>query len=113
MEQNLPKLTGRAVAYLNSDMCVFGPDLVASASDPLKALIIEAMKSVPDPVDPTQSYFEYWSNAGGTGNGGYTGRVRGFCFLPVSLSNYVDFTPRLLYSSTHRSQESFTHLKTV
>ena len=30
----------------------------------------------------------------------------------VSLSNHVGFTPRLLYSSTHHSSESFTHLKT-
>ena len=32
--------------------------------------------------------------------------------FPFSLSNHVDFTPRLLYSSTHNSPESFTHLKT-
>ena len=32
--------------------------------------------------------------------------------FPVSLSNHVGFTPRLLYSSTHHSPESFTHLKT-
>ena len=31
---------------------------------------------------------------------------------PVSLSNHVSFTPRLLYSSTHHSPERFTHLKT-
>ena len=32
--------------------------------------------------------------------------------FPVSLSNHVGFTPRLLYSSTHHSPESFAHLKT-
>ena len=32
--------------------------------------------------------------------------------FPVSLSNYVGFTPRLLYSSTHYSSESFIPLKT-
>ena len=32
--------------------------------------------------------------------------------FPVSLSNHVGFTPRLLYSSTtYHSPESFTHLK--
>ena len=31
--------------------------------------------------------------------------------FPVSLSNHVGFTPRLLYSSTHHSPENFTHLK--
>ena len=30
----------------------------------------------------------------------------------VSLNNHVVFTPRLLYSSTHHSPESFTHLET-
>ena len=32
--------------------------------------------------------------------------------FPVSLSNHVGFTPRLLYSSTHHSSESFIPLKT-
>ena len=32
--------------------------------------------------------------------------------FPVSLSNLVGFTPRLLYSSTHHSSESFILLKT-
>ena len=32
--------------------------------------------------------------------------------FPVSPINHVGFTPRLLYSSTHHSPESFTHLKT-
>ena len=31
--------------------------------------------------------------------------------FPVSPSSHVGFTPRLLYSSTHHSPESFTHLK--
>ena len=32
--------------------------------------------------------------------------------FPVSPSNHVSFTPRLLYSSPHHSSESFTNLKT-
>ena len=32
--------------------------------------------------------------------------------FPVSLSNHVGFTPRLFYSSTHHSSESFILLKT-
>ena len=31
--------------------------------------------------------------------------------FPVSPSNHFGFTPRLLYSSTHHSSESFTHLE--
>ena len=29
--------------------------------------------------------------------------------IPVSLSNHVGFTPRLLYSSTHHSSEDLVH----
>ena len=43
--------------------------------------------------------------------GGILGSASGAEF-PVSLSNHVDFTPRLLYSSAHHSPESFTHQKT-
>ena len=32
--------------------------------------------------------------------------------FPISLSDHVGFTPRLLYSSTRHSPESVTHLKT-
>ena len=32
--------------------------------------------------------------------------------FPVSLSNHVGFTPRLLYSRALHSPESFTHLET-
>ena len=32
--------------------------------------------------------------------------------FPVSLSNHIGFTPRLLYSITHHSSESFILLKT-
>ena len=32
--------------------------------------------------------------------------------FPISPSNHVGFTPRLLYSSTSHLEESFTHLKT-
>ena len=32
--------------------------------------------------------------------------------FPVSLSNHVGFTPRLLYSSTHHSSKSVIHPKT-
>ena len=43
--------------------------------------------------------------------GGILGSASGAEF-PVSLSNHVGYTARLLYSSTGHSQESFTHLKT-
>ena len=44
--------------------------------------------------------------------GGILGSASGAKF-PVSLSNHVGFMPRLLFSSTHHSPESLTHLKLV
>ena len=38
--------------------------------------------------------------------------LEGFRGQPLGPSNHVGFTPRLLYSRTHHSPESFTHLKT-
>ena len=55
-----------------------------------------------------------WFETGMTGFflfGGILGSASRAIF-PVSLSNHVGFTPRLLYGSTHHSPESFTHLKT-
>ena len=43
--------------------------------------------------------------------GGILGSASGAEF-PVSPSNHVGFTPRLFFSSTHQSPESFTHQKT-
>ena len=43
--------------------------------------------------------------------GGILGSASGAEF-PVSLSNHIGFTPRLLYSSTDHSPEGFIHLKT-
>ena len=43
--------------------------------------------------------------------GGILGSASGVEF-PVSPSNHVGFKPRLLYSNTHHSPDSFTHLKT-
>ena len=44
--------------------------------------------------------------------GGIMGSASGAEFPVSSLNNHVGFTPRLLYSGTHHSPESFTHLKT-
>ena len=44
--------------------------------------------------------------------GGILGSASGAEF-PVSLSNHIGFTPRLLYNSTPHSPESYTCLKTA
>ena len=63
VEENLVKLKDRAVAYVNVDACVSGPDLDAEASVSLKDVIKRAIKNVPDPADTKntdRSYYDYW-----------------------------------------------------
>ena len=50
--------------------------------------------------DQAEVFFGVWRDSG----------VR--AKFPVSPRNHVGFTPRLLYSSTHHSPESFIHLET-
>ena len=57
------KMMSRAVAYLNTDMCVSGPDLEATSSPALRSVLEEAAKSIPYPgEDETglRSYYDYW-----------------------------------------------------
>ena len=73
VEENLPKLMSRAVTYLNTDMCVSGPDLDATASLAYKTVLEEASKNVPDPADETgqRTYYDYWKGGrGGSANQG-------------------------------------------
>ena len=89
VEENLPKLMSRAVAYLNTDMCVSGPDLEATASPAYKAVLEEAAKSVPDPADAAgqRTYYDYWkggrggpSSPGGGGDNFFSGTQFGMGF---------------------------------
>ena len=66
-------MMSRAVAYLNTDMCVSGPDLDATASPALKSVLEEAAKSIPypgeDEVTGERSYYDYWRGGGGPSTG--------------------------------------------
>ena len=59
-------MMSRAVAYLNTDMCVSGPDLDATASPALKSVLEEAAKNIPYPGEGEggemgeRSYYDYW-----------------------------------------------------
>lgn len=59
VEQFHNELTEKAVAYINLDAAVSGPDFSASASPSLKQLIIEATKTITHP-DIQQSVYEHW-----------------------------------------------------
>ena len=67
VEEKLPKLRSRAVAYINSDMCVSGADLAATASGPLKEIIVDALKDIKDPDDWERSMYDKWKEGGGRG----------------------------------------------
>ena len=48
VEENLDKLKERAVAYVNVDGCVSGPEVDAEASFPLKDVVRTAIRDVRD-----------------------------------------------------------------
>eukprot|EP00091_Calanus_sinicus_P017910 TRINITY_DN3908_c0_g1_i2.p1 TRINITY_DN3908_c0_g1~~TRINITY_DN3908_c0_g1_i2.p1 ORF type:complete len:276 (-),score=51.92 TRINITY_DN3908_c0_g1_i2:128-955(-) len=53
------KLMNRAVAVINTDICVSGDILNPSASPSLKSVFVEAIKSVPSTKDSSKSYYEF------------------------------------------------------
>jgi N-acetylated-alpha-linked acidic dipeptidase len=59
VEQNKKDLQEHAVAYLNADACVAGPDFGASASPVLKNIIFDATKNIKHP-DVDKTIFDYW-----------------------------------------------------
>jgi hypothetical protein len=66
----LPKLKNRAVSYINADICVSGSDIDATASIPLKRIIQNALRNVPDPFDTKnydRTYFDYWKEKAPSG----------------------------------------------
>ncbi|GAB6029099.1 hypothetical protein CHUAL_004882 [Chamberlinius hualienensis] len=60
VEENLLKLTNRAVAYINTDSCVQGDLFIPNSSPFLADFFINATKSVPSPVNESYSLYETW-----------------------------------------------------
>ena len=59
VEQNRAELQAKAVAYLNTDVGVAGPNLSASAVPSLKEFVRDATRSVPNP-QTGESVYETW-----------------------------------------------------
>lgn len=59
VEQYMEELQAKAVAYLNADMSVTGPNFRASASPTLRSAIIEAARDVMHP-DTNLTLLDYW-----------------------------------------------------
>eukprot|EP01018_Ginkgo_biloba_P016603 Gb_09577 [translate_table: standard] len=60
VEENYDLLYSRAVAYINVDCAVAGPDFFASATPQLDNLLIEATKKVADPEDSSRTVYQSW-----------------------------------------------------
>ena len=70
VEHHLPKLKNRVVAYINLDAIVSGADIDSTASIPLTDLILDAIKNVPDPMDPEnfeRTYLDFWKEKNSDG----------------------------------------------
>ncbi|CAN6465097.1 unnamed protein product [Victoria cruziana] len=65
VEQNLHILESKAVAYLNVDCAVQGPDFFAGATPQLDNLIIEITKQVTDPDSDYGTVYQSWSSSDG------------------------------------------------
>lgn len=67
VEEFLPELTRGAIAYINADGAVSGPNFGASSSPSLKKPILDAIRDVAYPGQGESSVYEWW--AGEADNG--------------------------------------------
>jgi N-acetylated-alpha-linked acidic dipeptidase len=75
VEQHRTELQSKAVAYINTDVGVTGPNFTASASPSLKDFIRAATRSVPDPITG-ESVYDAWAEHSSTGRTELSGVVR-------------------------------------
>ena len=64
VEANGPELQAKAVAYINADVAVTGPNFTASATPSLKELIREVTREVQDPATGSTVYQAWFDHAG-------------------------------------------------
>ncbi len=75
VEQHRTELQAKAVAYINTDVGVTGPNFTASASPSLNDLIRAATRQVPDP-DTGESVYEAWAEHSSAGRTELSGVAR-------------------------------------
>lgn len=61
VEANRNDLLSNAVAYINLDAAVMGPNFGSSAAPVMKHVIVEVAHVVPSVADPAQSVFDQWA----------------------------------------------------
>ena len=75
VEANRAELQAKAVAYINTDVGVTGPNFIASASPSLKQLVRDATREVDDPATGLRVY-DAWSEHSPRANGDASGTAR-------------------------------------
>ncbi|MGH9717455.1 MAG: M28 family metallopeptidase [Candidatus Acidiferrales bacterium] len=75
VEQHRAELQSKAIAYINTDVGVTGPNFTASASPSLNDLIRAATRQVPDP-DTGQTVYDAWSEHSAGGRAELSGVAR-------------------------------------
>jgi N-acetylated-alpha-linked acidic dipeptidase len=75
VEANLAELQAKAVAYINTDVGVAGPNFSGSATPSLKELIRDVAREVQDPGG-TRSVYDVWQEHASSGEGQFIGATR-------------------------------------
>jgi N-acetylated-alpha-linked acidic dipeptidase len=75
VEANLAELQTKAVAYINTDVGVAGPNFSGSATPSLKELIRDVAREVPDPSG-SRSVYDMWLEHSASSDGQFSGASR-------------------------------------
>jgi N-acetylated-alpha-linked acidic dipeptidase len=106
VEEFLPELTSNAIAYINADSAISGPNFNSSSSPSLKQPILDAIRDVPYPGGG-QSIYEWWAARadGGTpamGNlGGGSDHVAFYTHAGIPSASLGSGGPSGIYHSNY------------
>lgn len=106
VEEFLPELTAGAIAYINADGAVSGPDFGASSSPSLKQPILDAIKGVAYPGED-QSIYEWWAGRADEGTptmgnlGGGSDHVAFYTHAGVPSAGLTTSGPSGIYHSNY------------
>ena len=101
VHHHIQKMMDRAVALINMDLCTFGDVLEPQASPILKDIFVDAIKTVPSALDPSQTQYEFLE--GWLAKGGKNATVEEHVHILGSGSDHHEFAffagvPGLYYS---------------
>ncbi|XP_024544851.1 probable glutamate carboxypeptidase LAMP1 [Selaginella moellendorffii] len=114
VERNLNLLASRAVAYLNVDSAVGGPNFDGRATPQLDNILLEVTKKVKDPNSVYGTVYEAWSalNGHGTPNIGRLGSGSDFsAFLHHAGIPSCDIRYQTLYPMYHSLYDDYNWME--